>query len=275
MSAQKGGMDLASRVIVITSGKGGVGKTTTTANIAVALAQMGHKVVAIDGDIGLRNLDVIMGLENRIVYTLVDAIEGTCRLAQTLIRDKRIENLYMIPTAQSKTKDAVTAEQMKAVCDELRQEFDFILVDSPAGIEAGFKNAASGADEALVVTTPEVSAVRDADRIIGLLESMGKSPIRLILNRIRPDMVKKGDMLDVSDVLDILAIDLIGVVPDDESVVISANRGEPLTLGEDSPASKAFSNTARRITGAEVPFMDLENGKGGGLFAAIRKFLRL
>lgn len=262
---------MASRVIVVTSGKGGVGKTTTTANLAVALAGMGNKVVAMDGDIGLRNLDVIMGLENRIVYTLIDALEGVCRLNQTLIRDKRVENLYMIPTAQSKTKDAVSSEQMVAVCDELRKDFDYILVDSPAGIESGFRNSAAGADEALVVTTPEVSAVRDADRIIGLLESMDKSPIRLIVNRIRPHMVQKGDMLGVSDVLDILAIDLIGMVPDDESVVTSANSGEPLTLSSQSPASQAFKNIASRITGNDVPFMSIESSEAPGFFGKIKK----
>jgi septum site-determining protein MinD len=262
---------MASRVIVVTSGKGGVGKTTATANIATALAAMGNKVVAVDGDVGLRNLDVIMGLENRIVYTLVDAIEGVCRLNQTLIRDKRIENLFMIPTAQSKTKDAVTSDQMKKVCGELREDFDFVLIDSPAGIEAGFRNASAGADEALVVTTPEVSAVRDADRIIGLLESMNKSPINLIVNRIRPHMVKKGEMLGVSDVLDILAVDLIGMVPDDESVVTSSNRGEPLTMSSDSPASCAFRNIAGRIVGEDVPFMNLETQGGGGLFGFFKR----
>ncbi len=262
---------MASRVIVVTSGKGGVGKTTTTANLAAALAGMGNKVVAVDGDIGLRNLDVIMGLENRIVYTLVDALEGTCRLEQTLIRDKRIESLFMIPTAQSKTKDAVTADQMKKVCDELRETFDFVLVDSPAGIESGFRNSAAGADEALVVTTPEVSAVRDADRIIGLLESMEKSPIRLIVNRIRPHMVKKGEMLAVSDVLDILAIDLIGMVPDDESVVTSANKGEPLTLAAQSPASQAFRNIASRIAGEDVPFLDLDALDNVGFFGRLKR----
>jgi septum site-determining protein MinD len=201
----------------------------------------------------------------------VDAIEGTCRLNQALIRDKRIENLYMIPTAQSKTKDAVTAEQMKRVCGELRDEFDYIFIDSPAGIEAGFRNAASGADEALVVTTPEVSAVRDADRIIGLLESMEKSPIRLIVNRIRPVMVQKGDMLGVSDVLDILAIDLIGVVPDDESVVTSSNRGEPLTMSNNSQAAQAFRNIAARLAGRDVPFMNLEEPAGGGFLGFIKR----
>jgi septum site-determining protein MinD len=262
---------MASRVIVVTSGKGGVGKTTTTANLAAALARTGNRVVAIDGDIGLRNLDVVMGLENRIVYTLVDALEGACRLNQTLIRDKRVENLYMIPTAQSKTKDAVTSEQMRDVCSELRLEFDYVLVDSPAGIEAGFRNSAAGADEALVVTTPEVSAVRDADRIIGLLESMEKSPIRLIVNRIKPHMVRKGDMLGVSDVLDILAIELIGMVPDDESVVTSSNKGEPLTLSSDTPASKAFRNIASRIAGNDVPFMNIEALDAGGFLGKIKR----
>lgn len=262
---------MESRVIVVTSGKGGVGKTTTTANLAAALARMGNKVVAVDGDIGLRNLDVVMGLENRIVYTLIDALDGVCRLGQTYIRDKRVDNLYMIPTAQSKTKDAVSAKQMEDVCAELRKEFDFVLIDSPAGIEAGFKNAAAGADEALVVTTPEVSAVRDADRIIGLLESMEKAPIRLIVNRIRPQMVKKGEMLGVSDVLDILAIDLIGMVPDDESVVTSANCGEPLTIASASMASKAFTNIAHRIAGEDVPFMPLEDVPASGFFGKLKK----
>ncbi len=258
------------RIIVITSGKGGVGKTTTTANLAVALANEGHRVVAIDGDVGLRNLDVIMGLENRIVYTLVDVIEGTCRLNQAMIRDKRTDNLYMIPTAQSRTKDAVTSEQMLDICSQLRSEFDFVLIDSPAGIEAGFRNAAAGADEALVVTTPEVSAVRDADRIIGLLESMEKAPISLIINRIKPEMVKRGEMLATQDVLDILAVDLIGTIPDDESVVTSSNKGEPLTFSNDSSASKAFLNIAKRICGSDVPFMDL-TGSQKGFFSSLRR----
>lgn len=266
---------MTARVIVVTSGKGGVGKTTTTANLAVALASLGNKVIAIDGDVGLRNLDVVMGLENRIVYTLIDALDGVCRLNQTFIRDKRVEDLYMIPTAQSKTKDAVTAEQMAAVCDELRREFDYVLIDSPAGIEAGFRNSAAGADEAIVVTTPEVSAVRDADRIIGLLESMNKSPIRLVVNRIKPHMVRDGDMLSVQDVLDILSIDLIGIVPDDESVVTSSNRGEPLTLGGTSPAGRAFANIAERVNGGEVPFMEIDEVKSLSFFDRIKKALGL
>lgn len=258
------------RIIVITSGKGGVGKTTTTANLAVALANEGHRVVAIDGDVGLRNLDVIMGLENRIVYTLVDVIEGTCRLNQAMIRDKRIENLYMIPTAQSRTKDAVSSEQMLEICSQLRSEFDFVLIDSPAGIEAGFRNAAAGADEALVVTTPEVSAVRDADRIIGLLESMEKAPISLIINRIKPEMVKRGEMLAIQDVLDILAVELIGAIPDDESVVTSSNKGEPLTFSNGSLATRAFLNIAKRICGNDVPFIDL-SANHKGFFSSLRR----
>jgi septum site-determining protein MinD len=262
---------MAARIIVVTSGKGGVGKTTTTANIATALAILGNKVVAIDGDVGLRNLDVVLGLENRIVYTLVDALDGNCRLNQTLIKDKRVENLYMIPTAQSKTKDAVTADQMVQICEELRNDFDYILIDSPAGIESGFRNAAIGADEALVVTTPDVSAVRDADRIIGLLESMEKSPIRLVVNRIRPHMVKSGDMLGVSDVLDILAITLIGMVPDDESVFTSTSKGEPLTLAGKTMAAEAFRNIAGRIDGKDIPFLNLDGPSSGGIFGFFKK----
>jgi septum site-determining protein MinD len=251
------------RIIVVTSGKGGVGKTTTTANLAAALAKEGYKVVAIDGDVGLRNLDVIMGLENRIVYTLIDVVEGTCRLNQALIKDKRIENLYLIPTAQSRTKDSVSADQMLSLCEELRKEFDFVLIDSPAGIESGFHNSAIGADEAIVITTPEVSAVRDADRIIGLLESMEKAPIRLVINRIKPEMVSRGEMLDVQDVLDILAVDILGIVPDDESIVTSANKGEPLTLGSTSQAAKAYSNISKRIIGEEVPILNLSSESKG------------
>jgi septum site-determining protein MinD len=263
------------RVIVVTSGKGGVGKTTTTANLSVALASRGYKVVAMDADIGLRNLDVVLGLENRIVYTLVDVVEGNCRLLQALVRDKRVNNLHLLPAAQTRTKDAVTPEQMRTLCDELREHFDFVLVDSPAGIEGGFRNAAVGADEALVVTTPEVSAVRDADRIIGMLEAMGKSPIRLVINRIRPYMVKRGDMLDVADVLDILAVDLVGVVPDDDSVVTSTNRGEPLTLGGNSPASKAFENISLRLCGEDVPFLNLDIPEKEGLFGKVKKLFGL
>lgn len=266
---------LDARVIVVTSGKGGVGKTTTTANVSMALAKRGYKVVAVDADIGLRNLDVILGLENRILYNLVDVVEGTCSLRQAMVKDKRVEGLYMLPAAQTRTKDSVLPDQMKSLCDELKKDFDFVVLDSPAGIEGGFQNAAAGAREALVVTTPDVSAVRDADRIIGMLESLGKMPIKLIVNRIRPQMVQKGDMLSVSDVLDILAVDLAGIVPEDESVVTSSNRGEPLTLGDESPAAKAFANIAGRIVGEEIPFMEMEHLSKGGILDGFRKlFLR-
>lgn len=245
-------------VIVITSGKGGVGKTTTTANIGTGLALLGKKVAIVDADIGLRNLDVVMGLENRIVYDLVDVAEGNCRLKQALIKDKRYETLNLLPAAQTRDKNAVTPDQMKVLCQELAQDFDYVLVDCPAGIEQGFKNAIAGADRAVVVTTPEVSAVRDADRIIGLLYAEGKTSPQLIVNRIRPQMVKKGDMMDIGDIVDILAIDLIGVIPEDEYIVVSTNRGEPAVTNPTSMAGKAYKNIVLRLTGEEVPFLQLE-----------------
>lgn len=248
-------------VIVITSGKGGVGKTTTTANVGTGLAKLNKKVVLIDTDIGLRNLDVVMGLENRIVYNLVDVVEGNCRIKQALIKDKRYPNLYLLPSAQTRDKNSVSPEQMKKLADELKEEFDYILMDCPAGIEQGFKNAIAGADSALVVTTPEVSAVRDADRIIGLLEANEIKNTHLIVNRLRSDMVKRGDMMSADDVVEILAIDLIGVVPDDENIVISTNQGEPL-VGSDSLAGKAYMNICRRVTGEDIPLLDL-NVKSG------------
>lgn len=243
-------------VIVVTSGKGGVGKTTTTANVGTGLAKLNKKVVLIDTDIGLRNLDVVMGLENRIVYNLVDVVEGNCRVKQALIKDKRYPNLYLLPSAQTRDKNSVSPEQMRKLADELKEEFDYILMDCPAGIEQGFKNAIAGADSALVVTTPEVSAVRDADRIIGLLEANEIKNTHLIVNRLRSDMVKRGDMMSADDVVEILAIDLIGVVPDDENIVISTNQGEPL-VGSESLAGKAYMNICRRVTGEEVPLLDL------------------
>lgn len=246
-----------SEVIVVTSGKGGVGKTTTSANVGTALALQGKSVVLVDADIGLRNLDVVMGLENRIVYDLVDVVEGRCRLKQALIKDKRFEGLFLLPAAQTRDKDAVSPEQMKKLCDSLREEFDFIILDCPAGIEQGFKNAVAGADRALIVTTPEVSAVRDADRIIGLLESQGVSNMQLIINRVRMQMVKRGDMMAMDDVVEILAVDLIGVVPDDEQIVVTTNKGEPATADGNSLAGKAFKNIASRVTGEEIPFLDL------------------
>lgn len=244
--------------IVVTSGKGGVGKTTTTANIGAALALLGKKVCVIDADIGLRNLDIVMGLENRIVYDIVDVVTGVCRVKQALIRDKRFDNLSLLPAAQTKDKNAVNPEQMKELINDLKKTHDFVLVDCPAGIEQGFKNAIAGADKAIVVTTPEVSAVRDADRIIGLLEAAEISEPRLIVNRLRVDMVKRGEMMNVQDIEDILAIDLIGVVPDDEEVVMSTNRGEPAVLKEHSLSGMAFRNIALRISGEEVPFLEFD-----------------
>lgn len=263
---------METRIIVVTSGKGGVGKTTVTANLSARLAMEGYKVVAMDADIGLRNLDVVMGLENRIVFNMIDVLEGACKLPQALVKDKRVENLHLLPAAQTRTKDAVTSDQMKSLCDSLRGDFDFVLVDSPAGIESGFRNAAAGADEALVVATPEVSSVRDADRIIGLLESFGKRSINLIVNRVRPEMVRKGKMLGVNDVMEILAVDMIGIIPEDESVVISTNRGEPLTLTNPSPASKAFEKIAGRILGRDIPLQGLDELEEKGLLA---NFIRL
>ncbi|MDO5134632.1 MAG: septum site-determining protein MinD [Eubacteriales bacterium] len=250
-----------SEVIVITSGKGGVGKTTTVANIGTGLAMMGKKVVVVDTDIGLRNLDVVLGLENRIVYNLVDVVNGSCRLRQALIKDRRHPQLCLLPSAQTKDKSAVSPEQMIKLTQSLREEFDFVLLDCPAGIEQGFKNAIAGADKALVVTTPEVSAIRDADRIIGLLEANDLRDIRLIINRLRPDMIARGDMMSVEDVLEILSVDLVGTILDDEQIVVAANQGEPLS-GKSSQAEEEYRNICRRLMGEEVPFGDLRQKKG-------------
>lgn len=250
------------KAIVITSGKGGVGKTTTTANIGTGLAILGNKVVVVDTDIGLRNLDVVMGLENRIVYDIVDVVEKTCRLKQGLIRDKRFDGLFLLPAAQTKDKTAVNPEQMLELINELKEEFDYIIIDSPAGIEQGFQNSIAGADEAFIVTTPEISAVRDADRVIGLLEAQGLNNPKLIINRIRHDMVKRGDMMNVDDIIDILAVDLIGVVPDDEAIVISTNKGEPVVVEDEPLSAKAFKNICNRITGKEVELLNLETNEG-------------
>ena len=263
---------MTATVITISSGKGGVGKTTTTANLAVALAGLGFKVVCIDGDIGLRNLDVVLGLENRIVYDLVDVVEGRCRLRQAMIRDKRMPELFLIPAAQTRDKSAVSPSDMVHLCDELRPDFDYILINSPAGIERGFRNAMAPADTIIVVTNPEVSAVRDADRIIGLIEAEEKGPARLILNRLNPAMVKRGDMLAPNDVLELLAIELIGIVPEDETVIVSTNRGQPIAFDQKSRAGQAFNNIARRIKGDQVPFLDLE--QKDGFFGKIGRLLR-
>lgn len=251
-----------SEVIVITSGKGGVGKTTTTANIGTGLAVQGKKVVLIDTDIGLRNLDVVLGLENRIVYDLVDVVEGSCRVKQALIKDKRYDGLYLLPAAQTRDKSAVKPEQMVKLCEELKSEFEYIIIDCPAGIEQGFKNAIAGADRAIVVTTPEVSAVRDADRIIGLLEANELKNPKLIVNRVRIDMVKRGDMMNIDDIIDILAIDLMGVIPDDEKIVIATNKGEPAVTDSKSLAGQAYRNISKRIMGENVPLLDLDAEDG-------------
>ncbi len=257
---------------IAVTGKGGVGKTTTVANIGTGLASLGHKVVLLDTDIGLRNLDVVMGLENRIVYDIVDAATGQCKLKQAMIKDKRFENMYLIPAAQTKDKNAVNESQMKAICEELKEEFDFILIDCPAGIEQGFKNAIAGADAAIVVTNPEVSAVRDADRIIGLLEANGLTEPKLIINRMRANMVKQGDMMGVDDMLEILAVKLLGVVPEDDNIVISTNRGEPAVLDQKSKAGQAYRNIVDRILGKDVPIMQMEVEEDGFFAKLLRLF---
>lgn len=260
---------MPAQVVTITSGKGGVGKTTAVANLAVALASGGSKVVCIDGDIGLRNLDVILGLENRIVYDIVDVIEGRCRLKQAMIRDKKLPDLYLIPAAQTRDKNAVSPSDMNRLIKDLRADYDFVLIDSPAGIERGFRNAIAAADRVLVVTNPEVSAVRDADRVIGILEAEDKGPGALIINRLNPILVKKNDMLSADDVLDLLAVELIGIVPEDENVIIGSNRGAPVASDPKSKAGQAFRNIAKRLKGETVPFLDLEST--GSLWERIQR----
>ncbi|KPC77826.1 cell division inhibitor MinD [Thermoactinomyces vulgaris] len=244
--------------IVVTSGKGGVGKSTTSVNIGTALALTGKKVCLVDTDIGLRNLDVLMGLENRIIYDLVDVIEKTCRIEQALIRDKRCEELYLLPAAQTKDKTAVSSNQLRWLVAELKEQFDYVIIDCPAGIENGFKNAVAGADQAIVVTIPENAAIRDADRVIGLLEKEEIAPPKLVINRMRKQMVRDGGMMDVDEVVAVLAIDLLGVVPDDEQVIRSGNLGEPISFDNKNLAAKAYRNIARRIQGEMVPLMVLD-----------------
>ena len=255
---------MTGRVIVITSGKGGVGKTTTSANIGTALAKQGYKVVLIDTDLGLRNLDLLLGLENRIVYTIVDVIEERCKLKQALVKDKKNPNLSLLAAAQTRDKSAVNADQLKEICDTLKAENEFVLVDCPAGIEQGFQNAVAGANEAIVVTTPEMSAIRDADRIIGLLGSKDEKikSTKLLLNRVRPNLIKTNEMMSIDDVVEILAIPLIGVIPEDTGIITSTNKGEPIVNDEDALAGKAYRNVAQRILGEEVPFLDLDEPKG-------------
>ncbi len=250
------------QAIVITSGKGGVGKTTLSANLGAALALLGKKTILIDTDIGLRNLDVVLGLENRIVYDLVDVCQGVCEYKKAAIRDKRFEGLFLIPAAQNSDKSAVTPMQMKSLVRKLKEDFDYIIIDCPAGIEQGFENAVAGADRAIVVAVPEVSSVRDADRIIGLIEKHGIEDIKLAVNRIRQKMVDSGNMLSIEDMLDILAVDLIGAVPDDESIIVGANNGTPCVINPASKAGQAYKNIALRVTGEHRDLLDLSEKKG-------------
>lgn len=261
---------MAGKTIVVTSGKGGVGKTTTVANIGTALAKRKYSVVMIDADIGLRNLDVVMGLENRIVYNLVDIIEGKCRKQQAMIRDRKFANLFIIPAAQTREKTAVKPEQMKELCAELAAEFDYVFIDCPAGIEQGFKNAIAGAETAVVVTTPEVSAIRDADRVIGLLEADSLKDIHLIINRLNHRMVKKGDMMSTEDIISLLAVPLLGVVPESDEVVVSTNRGTPLALDRGSKAGLAFQQIAARLNGDNVP---LDTAQKVTLVDRVKRFI--
>ena len=262
---------MESRVITVTSGKGGVGKTTTTANLGSALAMQGKKVTVIDTDIGLRNLDAVLGLENRIVYDIVDVVEGQCRLRQALIKDRRLPDFYLLPAAQTRDKNAITSVQMEQLCQQLRQEFDYIIIDSPAGIEQGFRNAIVGADEILIVTNPEMASVRDADRIIGLVEAAGKPEPRLIINRLRAEMVRRGDMLDVADVLEVLGIDLVGIIPEDEMIIVATNKGEPIVYDKRTRAGKAYINAALRILGDEVPLEEVSEEPT--LFDKLKRFV--
>ena len=261
-----------SEVIVITSGKGGVGKTTTVANLGTALSLENKKTVVVDADIGLRNLDVVMGLENRIVYDIVDVVEGTCKLKQALIKDKRFENLYLLPAAQTRDKNAVSVEQMSQLCEKLKESFDYIIIDCPAGIEQGFKNAIAGADRAIVVTNAEISSIRDADRIIGLLEASEIKNPELIVNRLRPNMVKKGEMMDVDDIVDLLSINLLGVVPDDEFIITQTNKGEPAVINKKAPSGKAYLEIARRILGENIEVTI--PGRDEGFFTKIKGIFR-
>ena len=261
------------KAVVITSGKGGVGKTTAVANLGTALGLMGQRVVVIDADIGLRNLDVVMGLENRIVYDLVNVIEGTCRMKQALIKDRRTDGLYLMPAAQTRQKSAIQPDQMQELCEELRQDFDYILIDSPAGIEQGFRNAMAGAAEAIIITTPEVSAIRDADRVIGLLEAEGMGSPTLIINRVQANMVREGDMVSRDDILELLAVDLLGIVPEDRDIIVSTNRGIPVVHDPKSKSGEAFRRIAGRMEGDEVPLMAVE--ETGSIVSRLKRMVGL
>lgn len=249
---------MAGKIITISSGKGGVGKTTTTANLALGLAMLGERVVCIDADIGLRNLDLMLGLENRIVYDIVQVVEGRCRFQQALVRDKRFPELHLLPAAQTRDKKAVSEEDMKRVARQAAEGADYVLIDSPAGIEHGFRCAAAPADLVLIVTNPEVTAVRDADRVVGLLEAEGWATAQLIINRVKPELIRRNEMLDPDAIVNLLAIDLVGIVPEDPQILAAGTRGQPVVMTDRSPASQAFRDIARRLRGEEVPFMPLK-----------------
>ncbi len=266
-------MESNTRIILICSGKGGVGKTTLTANLGIALAQQGSKTAVLDADFGLRNLDLLLGLENRIIYTAQEVLEESCRLEQALVKHKQEPNLSLMPAGNPRMLDWLKPDDMQRIVSMLSEEFDYVLIDCPAGVEDGFKNAVAGAKEAIVITNPEVSAVRDADRVIGLLNSNGIKPVQLVLNRVRPKMMASQEMLAVEDVTDILALPLLGLVVEDEQVIVSTNRGEPLTLiGSKSPAAKCYSNIARRLQGEEIPLID--PSKEGSIREKFRRLMQ-
>ena len=250
--------DISCRSIVICSGKGGVGKTTLTANLGIALAKLGHPTCVLDADYGLRNLDLLLGLENRIVFTAQEVIAEHCRLEQALVKHKHEPNLALMPAGNPRMLDWFNPEHMRKLIEMLQGRFDYVLIDAPAGVEDGFKNAVAGASEAIVVVNPEISSARDADRVVGLLGAQGLEPLHLVVNRVRPKMVEKLDMLSIDDILDILALPLLGVVAEDEQVIISANLGEPLALGKrKSAAGMAYGKIARRLGGEDIPITDI------------------
>jgi len=250
------------KAIVITSGKGGVGKTTSAANIGTAIALQGKKVCLVDMDIGLRNLDVVLGLENRIIYDIIDVVEGRAKLHQAIIKDKRFnDQLYLLPAAQNADKNAINEDQMIELVSELKKEYDYVLIDCPAGIEQGFKNSTAAADEAILITTPEISAIRDADRIIGLIEKMDVDGPRLIINRIRKQMMQEGEVMDIDEITRHLSVDLLGIIFEDDQVVRSSNKGNPVVLDPDNVASQGYRNIARRILGETVPLMTIKEEK--------------
>lgn len=265
--------NVSERVIVVTSGKGGVGKTTTTANLGMSIARLGYRVALIDADIGLRNLDLLLGLENRVLYTAMDIVEGQCRLDQALIRDKRWKNLALLAISKNRQKYNVTRKNMQNLIDSVKElGFQFILIDCPAGIDVGFINAIAPAQEAVIVTTPEITAIRDADRVAGLLEANGIYNVKLLVNRVRPDMIQKNDMMSVRDVQEMLGIPLLGAIPEDTNVIISTNRGEPLVLNKKLTLSGiAFENAARRLIGKQDYFIDLTTPQKG-MFQKLQEF---